>query len=54
MGMPGICPAVVTDAGVENVNSEVDELIDHGILSRLIALTDIRFSNSLTSILPIP
>ncbi len=40
-------PTVVTDAGVENVNGNVDELIQSGALRRVIALTELRFSNSM-------
>ncbi len=40
-------PTVLTDGGVENFNSAVDKLIESGILSRLLAMTDIMFSNSL-------
>ena len=40
-------PTVVTGAGVENVNRNVDELIQSGVLRRVIALTELRFSNSM-------
>ncbi len=40
-------PTVLTDGGVENFNSAVDKLITSGILSRLLAMTDIMFSNSM-------
>ena len=40
-------PTLLTDGGVENFNSAVDKLIESGILSRLLAMTDIMFSNSL-------
>ncbi|MCP4004533.1 MAG: transposase family protein, partial [bacterium] len=40
-------PTVLTDGGVENFNSAVDRLISSGILSRLLAMTDIMFSNSM-------
>ena len=50
-GQGGACsnelPTVVTDAGVENVNRNVDELIQSGVLRRVIALTELRFSNSM-------
>jgi transposase InsO family protein len=42
-----ITPTVLADGGVENFNSRVDQLIDTGILKRLLAMTDISFSNSL-------
>jgi hypothetical protein len=37
----------LADGGVENVNRSVDELIDSGLLRRLLAMTEISFSNSL-------
>ncbi|MBI5548880.1 MAG: transposase [Deltaproteobacteria bacterium] len=39
--------AVVTDSGVENVNSTVDALLDLGRLHRILAQVDISFSNSM-------
>ncbi len=40
-------PTVVADAGVENVNAGVDDLIESGMLSRVLALRDVTFSNSM-------
>jgi putative transposase len=40
-------PVVLADAGVENVNAQVDELIDTGVLHRLLAFTELKFSNSM-------
>src|SRR4029434_4941740 len=40
-------PVVLADAGVENVNAQVDELIATGILRRLLAFTELKFSNSM-------
>jgi transposase InsO family protein len=40
-------PTVLVDGGVENFNGAVDELVASGILRRLLAMTDIAFSNSL-------
>ncbi len=40
-------PTVLTDGGVENFNSAVDELVDSGLLKRLLAMTEISYSNSL-------
>ncbi len=40
-------PTLLVDGGVENYNSAVDELVDSGLLQRLLAMTDISFSNSL-------
>jgi hypothetical protein len=38
---------VLADAGVENVNAQVDELINTGVLRRLLAFTELKFSNSM-------
>jgi transposase InsO family protein len=40
-------PMLLADAGVENRNRAVDELIDTGLLRRVLAMTQIAFSNSL-------
>ncbi len=40
-------PTLLTDGGVENFNSAVDELIETGVLRRLLAMTEISYSNSL-------
>jgi len=40
-------PVVLADAGRENVNAQVDELIDSGVLRRLLAFTELKFSNSM-------
>ncbi|MEE9179716.1 MAG: DDE-type integrase/transposase/recombinase [Vicinamibacteria bacterium] len=40
-------PTLLTDGGVENFNASVDELIESGLLRRLLAMTEISFSNSL-------
>jgi putative transposase len=40
-------PLVVADAGVENVNAQVDELIATGVLRRLLAFTELKLSNSM-------
>ena len=40
-------PRLLADGGVENFNSAVDQLIDSGLLRRLLARTEISFSNSL-------
>ena len=40
-------PVVLADAGVENVNAQVDELITTGILRRVLAFTELQFSNSM-------
>ena len=40
-------PTLLVDGGVENFNSAVDKLVDSGLLQRLLAQTEISFSNSL-------
>ncbi len=40
-------PTVLSDSGVENVNQSVEELIDTGVLRRVLAMTELRFSNSM-------
>jgi transposase InsO family protein len=40
-------PVVLSDAGVENVNAQVDALIHTGVLRRLLAFTELTFSNSM-------
>jgi hypothetical protein len=37
----------LADAGVENVNAQVDALIETGVLRRLLASTELKFSNSM-------
>ena len=40
-------PIVLADAGVENVNALVDDLITTGVLRRVLAFTELKFSNSM-------
>jgi putative transposase len=40
-------PVVLADGGVENVNAQVDELITSGVLRRVLAFTELTFSNSM-------
>ncbi len=40
-------PLLLVDGGVENFNSAVDQLVETGLLKRVLAQTEIRFSNSL-------
>jgi transposase InsO family protein len=40
-------PTVMADAGVENRNRAVDQLIASGVLTRVLAQTEIHYSNSL-------
>ncbi len=40
-------PAVLVDGGIENFNGPVDELINSGLLRRVLAGTEITYSNSM-------
>jgi hypothetical protein len=40
-------PVVLADAGVENVNASVDALLATGVLRRVLAFTELKFSNSM-------
>ena len=40
-------PVVLADGGVENVNAQIDDLITTGVLRRVLALTELQFSNSM-------
>jgi hypothetical protein len=40
-------PVVLADAGVENVNAQVDDLIAMGVQRRVLASTELKFSNSM-------
>ena len=40
-------PTVLVEGGIENFNSAVDEVIESGILKRVLAQTEVDFSNSL-------
>jgi putative transposase len=40
-------PDLLVDGGVENMNHKVDELVERGLLRRVLAMVDISFSNSL-------
>ncbi len=43
----GITPKLVTDSGVENVNGDVDALIADGVITRILALVEVTYSNSI-------
>ena len=48
-------PTVMADAGVENCNRSVDALVESGLLRRVIAMTELRFSNSMIGgVWPVP
>jgi hypothetical protein len=38
---------VLADASVENVNGQIDALLATGVLRRLLAMTELKFSNSM-------
>jgi transposase InsO family protein len=40
-------PMLVVDGGVENFNGGVDDLIEQNLLRRVLALTELQFSNSM-------
>src|SRR3989442_10803899 len=40
-------PVVLADAGVENVTAQIDDLITTGVLRRVLAFTELTFSNSM-------
>jgi hypothetical protein len=40
-------PILLADGGVENFNGAVDELVETGLLNRVLAQTEITFSNSM-------
>ena len=40
-------PVVLADGGVETVNAQVDDLITTGVLRRVLAFTELKFSNSM-------
>src|SRR5215472_12200134 len=43
----GTVPVLLADEGVENVNAQVDDLITTGVLRRVLAFTELKFSNSM-------
>ena len=43
----GCVPTVVADSGVENVNEQVDQLVNTGLLRRILALVEVAFNNSI-------
>ena len=40
-------PMLMADGGIENFNGGVDEMIETGLLRRVLAMTEIKFSNSM-------
>ena len=46
-GMADCKPMLLADGGVENFNGAVDELVETGMLNRVLAQTEITFSNSM-------
>ena len=47
LARPPVETTVVTDSGMENVNGNVDALLDHGGLRRVLAQVEVSFSNSM-------
>ena len=47
-------PVVLADAGVENVNAQVDDLITTGVLRRVLAFTELKCSNSMIEAVALP
>jgi len=43
----GLTPTVIADSGVENVNAGVDQLMDEGVIRRVLAQVEVSFSNSM-------
>ena len=43
----GLTPTIIADSGVENVNARVDQLIDDGVIRRVLAQLEVSFSNSM-------
>jgi transposase InsO family protein len=43
-------PQLYVDEGVENINASVDALVDAGIIKRILAQTDVTFSNSMIEV----
>lgn len=46
-GLEGAVPTLYADASSENVNHEVDQLLEAGLLRRVLAQVDVGFSNSM-------
>ena len=46
-GLTDTKPSTVMDSGVENINSSVNELMESGIIQRVLAQVDVTYSNSM-------
>jgi len=46
-GLSGTTPSAVMDSGVENIDASMNELIDSGIIKRILAQVDVTHSNSM-------
>ncbi len=46
-GSTSVTPTLVVDGGIENYNTSVDEIVKEGLLKRVLAQTEISFSNSM-------
>ncbi len=40
-------PTLMVDGGIENYNKSVDEIVEEGLLNRVLAQTEVSFSNSM-------
>ena len=43
----GTPPTLLADSGIENTNASVSELVESGLLKRVLAMTEINYSNSM-------
>lgn len=46
-GLTDTKPSTVMDSGVENINASVNELMESGIIQRVLAQVDVTYSNSM-------
>ncbi len=46
-GSTSVTPTLMVDGGIENYNTSVDEIVKEGLLKRVLAQTEISFSNSM-------
>jgi transposase InsO family protein len=46
-GSTSVTPTLMVDRGIENYNTSVDEIVKEGLLKRVLAQTEISFSNSM-------
>ncbi len=46
-GTTSSTPTLMVDGGIENYNKSVDEIVEEGLLNRVLAQTEVSFSNSM-------